>query len=240
MATNDSNAAGERRVTEIELLKAMYPELEWNEQRQELKYTTEGGASILIRVPNDYPGTNLPTLISAVHKDKTDLRTLMKSKIDDLHLPLDEEIIDEIVQAFEELLQMHVDAVHQHDDGETMDVGRSKYKTVIVWLHHLLNTNKRKLALHPTLDAEKITGLTKPGYPGILLYTGDAVAVEAHVSELKCQRWQAFQVRFEESSVPWSFEHSSGIREVESMSEVVQEISDEKNQQEFLKAVGVK
>ncbi|KAJ9656397.1 hypothetical protein H2198_004975 [Neophaeococcomyces mojaviensis] len=244
MATVDGiNATKERRVKEFELLTAMYPELQWNEQRQELKYTAEGSASLLLRVPDDYPGTSHPILISAFHKDKTDLRDLTKGKIDEMGLPLDEEIIDAIIQAFEEILQMHSKNANRLEDGgiKTKNISEPKYKTVIIWLHHLLNTNKRKLASNPTSDPEQITGVTKPGYPGVLVYSGNVTAIDDHVAELKSQRWQAFQVRFEESmSTPWSFTHLPGIREVESMSEVVQEILDTKDQETFLKAVGVR
>ncbi|KAH7039841.1 uncharacterized protein B0I36DRAFT_357227 [Microdochium trichocladiopsis] len=104
---------------------------------------------------------------------------------------------------------------------------KRQHKTVVIWLHHLLNTNKRKLALHPTLSLSRaqpshsklsinhnttttmpptsssssssstITGLTKPGYPGILVYSGPSELVAAHVAELRAQRWQAFQVRYD-------------------------------------------
>lgn len=102
-------------------------------------------------------------------------------------------------------------------------------KTVIIWLHHLLATSKRKLAVSPQLlnsdsnsnssrqqpqkDLElksttkiittttttttTISGMTKPGYPGILLFSGPRDLVDAHVRQLKDLNWQAFQKRYD-------------------------------------------
>jgi hypothetical protein len=85
------------------------------------------------------------------------------------------------------------------------------------------------------------------------------------VNELKAQNWAAFQVRFEEE-VEWKFAHGEGVKEVESMADVVKllELDEEntstkngsnrsnkgvkdegtgqgqKQKEEFLKAVGIK
>ncbi|KAL2396967.1 hypothetical protein ABEF93_005331 [Exophiala dermatitidis] len=81
-------------------------------------------------------------------------------------------------------------------------------KTVIIWLHHLLALSKRKLAVNPTVQtgppsssssssASGISGLTKPGYPGIMIFSGPRDLVDAHVAQLKGLNWQAFQVRYD-------------------------------------------
>ncbi|EHY52963.1 hypothetical protein HRR83_006204 [Exophiala dermatitidis] len=81
-------------------------------------------------------------------------------------------------------------------------------KTVIIWLHHLLALSKRKLAVNPTVQtgppslslsssASGISGLTKPGYPGIMIFSGPRDLVDAHVAQLKRLNWQAFQVRYD-------------------------------------------
>jgi len=64
--------------------------------------------------------------------------------------------------------------------------------------------------------------------------------VNAHVGQLKSQNWQAFQVRFEVEDLEWVFVHGKGVKEVESMSEVVKDIEGNKQKEAFLKAVGVK
>ena len=68
-----------------------------------------------------------------------------------------------------------------------------------------------------------VNGITKPGYPGVMNFSGPKIAVDAHVQQLKQQRWQAFQVRFEMDET-WSLVHGLGIIEVESMAEVVAEV----------------
>ncbi|EXJ90514.1 hypothetical protein A1O1_03617 [Capronia coronata CBS 617.96] len=105
-------------------------------------------------------------------------------------------------------------------------------KTVIIWLHHLLALSKRKLAVTPTTttttisttgttmssssssspsssNSISISGLTKPGYPGIMVFSGPKDLVDAHVRELRGLNWQAFQVRYDsddekEDGMGWS------------------------------------
>lgn len=233
-----------RRDAEIALLEAMYPsEITWHEQRQELTYTPQAGGSLTLRVPDEYPGEVHPVLIQACDFGKDDIRTIFRTRVDSLVLPIGEEILDTIIQAFEEVVGERQDAsnaiVAASNDRHKSD--QPANKTVIIWLHHLLNTNKRKLALNPSNDINQISGVTKPGYPGVLVYSGVIHAVDAHVSELKNQRWQAFQVRLEEvGKNTWTFSHGSNIKEVESMSEVAQSILQDDNRRDFLEAVGIK
>ena len=107
---------------------------------------------------------------------------------------------------------------------------------LIVWLHHLLNTNKRKQALSPSLPG--VSGITKPGYPGVLIYSGSSEAVHEHVDALKQLNWQAFQVRYE-SDEAWTFTHGEGIKEVEAMKDVVAEVGSS-NKDHFMEAMRMK
>ena len=68
----------------------------------------------------------------------------------------------------------------------------------------------------------------------MLLFTGPAADVQAHVQELRSLNWQAFQVRLEED-VEWPLQHK-GMVEVESIGDIVSELS-EQHKQEFLSAV---
>ena len=233
-------APKERREAELALLQAIYPnELEWSEQRQELTYRMDKGGTLVIRLPNDYPGGSSPVLVSATGCDKTDLRDATRDCISAVNVQPAEEILDALVQAFEELV-MQRRAQSPAEDSAPADAPKVKFKTVVIWLHHLLNTNKRKLALNPTVSPDTIKGITKPGHPGVLLYSGQAEAVEEHVAELRNQRWQAFQVRLDEpGDIPWSFV-LPGISEVQTMAEVTQNIQSDSNRQAFLEAIGVK
>lgn len=241
---SQDDTCSERREAEIALLQAMYPsDVTWHEQRQELLYKSETGGSIILRVPDEYPSAAQPVVIQAFDIGKDDIRDTIQKRIASLASREGDEILDAIIQAFDEVVRDRREASnivarandHRHGSDQV------NYKTVVVWLHHLLNTNKRKLAMNPSNSVNQIAGVTKPGYPGILVYSGVAHAVDAHVSELKNQRWQAFQVRLDQvNESMWAFSHGPGIQEVESMSEVAQSISAEAQRQEFLQAVGIK
>ncbi|KAJ4384317.1 hypothetical protein N0V86_001164 [Didymella sp. IMI 355093] len=257
-----------RLDNEIELLTAIYPDqATYTSKSRELRFTQDH-ATLQLRIPDTYPDSGLPDILGATDFSKHDIRTQTKTAISALNLPEGEEALDAIVSAFQQVLSDRLETSSIASARSTKSVKQSQAdesakKTVIIWLHHLLNTNKRKLCLSPSF-----AGITKPGYPGVLVYSGPAEAVNAHVNELKSQNWAAFQVRFEEE-VEWRFKHGEGVKEVESMADVVKllEISDknagagakhfgkgtktkegesrgqeleQKQKEEFLKAVGIK
>jgi hypothetical protein len=234
-----------RLETELELLEAMYPDqTHYSPQSREFKFS-DSHASLLLRLPESYPEAGLPDVISATDAAKNDLRRRVKSAVKELGLAEGEEALDALIAAFQQILDS---APTQSNPAEqptasTRD-NTNTSKTVIVWLHHLLNTNKRKLALSPPPSTPPVSGLTKPGYPGILIYSGPSSSVTEHVNTLKAQNWAAFQVRYEEGEL-WQFAHGTGVKEMESMSEVVKgvEVEDgtrKRQKEEFLKAAGIK
>jgi hypothetical protein len=231
-----------RFTMELELLEAMYPEqVTYEAKSRDLKFTADGGALLQLRIPEKYPEGALPEVLGARDALKNDLRERVRSAIkDDLRLTEGEEALDAIVASFQSLLDAESTASHaeNHTDEPSESDTTNKpapHKTVIIWLHHLLALSKRKLALSPN----SISGITKPGYPGVMLFSGPTAAVTEHVTKLKAENWQAFQVRYEEAEL-WKFEHGNGIREVETMGEVVKGLQDEQRRDEFLKAVGIK
>ncbi|KAH8719425.1 hypothetical protein GQ44DRAFT_829309 [Phaeosphaeriaceae sp. PMI808] len=105
---------------------------------------------------------------------------------------------------------------------------------------------KRKLAISLTT----LSGITKSGYPGILIFSGPASAVNEHLNTLKAEIWLTFRVRFEAKEL-WQFAHGKGVKEVGTMAEVVEAIElsggqhsnlvkGTKQKQEFLKAAEIK
>jgi hypothetical protein len=256
-----------RLDNEIELLIAIYPEqASYSSKNRELKFTQDH-ATLQLRIPDTYPESGLPDVLGATDSSKHDLRDQTKAVVRALELPEGEEVLDAIISAFQQVVSERLETSSIASARSTRSVKSTKHdadpnakKTVIIWLHHLLNTNKRKLCLSPAFS-----GITKPGYPGVLVYSGPAAAVNAHVNELKAQNWAAFQVRFEEE-VEWKFAHGEGVKEVESMADVVKllELDEEntstkngsnrsnkgvkdegigqgqKQKEEFLKAVGIK
>lgn len=207
-----------RLETELELLEAMYPDqTHYNPNSRELKFVNDDHSSFLLRLPDAYPESAFPDIISATDQAKNDLRVQLRRAVADLDLADGEEALDAIVAAFKQLVESAPSAEQSSDSTPDANHGAHSPKTIIVWLHHLLNTNKRKLALSPPPSVPPVSGLTKPGYPGVLIYSGPSSAVSEHINLLKAQNWQAFQVRYEEEEL-WHFAHGTGVREMESMS----------------------
>lgn len=245
--------AAERLEAELDLLHAMHPEtLSFTPEARELRYShyynDKPGAGppavLLLRLPDTYPLDGFPEIISSTGHHKEDLRSATKAAFQAaVEAPAGEEVLDVLLLAFRDLvssresLQYKKEPKEQAKPGDNATVANNK--TVVIWLHHLLNTNKRKLALNPSTPGAGLSGVTKPGYPGVLVYSGERSAVEAHVSELRSQRWQAFQVRYDADEV-WEFKHGMSICEVESMSDVAQSITALQQRDAFLGAIGIK
>ncbi|KAI1270656.1 hypothetical protein F5Y18DRAFT_369103 [Xylariaceae sp. FL1019] len=248
----------ERLESELELLLAMYPEsLSYSDKARELRYSylaedpnSRAPATLILRLPDSYPLEGFPEVILATDHQKEDLRSDTKAAFQATASPTGEEVLDALLLAFQELVSSHnnlsetaINRAEHHEPDQTASLPMNK--TVIIWLHHLLATGKRKLALNPSMGGSKMSGITKPGYPGVMIFSGERSLVDAHVSELRNQRWQAFQVRFDSDdlkadSEPWQFGHGAGIREVESMSEITQNFVDDKHRETFLDAIGIK
>ncbi|ETN47002.1 uncharacterized protein HMPREF1541_01192 [Cyphellophora europaea CBS 101466] len=237
----------ERLTLEIELLSSMYPEgVAFDPVARDLAFSTAAGSKdrLILRLPEGYPVSGWPEVILATDQRGGDTRQRVKSLVKDIcgeATPGGEaedspgEVLDAILDRFVGLLEA---SIGERDDDESLatpDVVSDRPKTIIIWLHHLLATSKRKLALHPTHDG-LVGGITKPGYPGIMLFSGSQEAVGAHVAELKSLNWQAFAVRYEADEA-WNL--GNKIKEVETIAEAVQCIEEERREA-FLKAVGVK
>lgn len=209
---------------ELDLLMSMYPnDIAFNSRTSELSYKHQDGR-LCLRITSEYPSKLGPELITAFGPSKYDLRDKMSSIIQ--AEPLGEPCLDAIISEFGSLMQslkLEKEQEKSLENGSTRLTEQTS-KTVIIWLHHLLATSKRKQAKSPEGHlASHITGITKPGYPGVLIFSGAAEAVNTHVQTLKHLRWQAFQVRYEVDD-RWHFSHGSGIVEVETMGEVVAEL----------------
>ncbi|KAH9885886.1 hypothetical protein F4778DRAFT_488684 [Xylariomycetidae sp. FL2044] len=241
----------ERLQDELELLKAMYPDtVTFSPKARELKYvqTNETSGTLVLRLPDDYPVKGSPEVISAKGPEKEDLRSATQETFAELGTSEGDEVLDALLLAFQGLLSsrgaLRNQGINPVGSSGSHESAANQTKTVIIWLHHLLNTNKRKLALNPSTPGSEISGITKPGYPGVLIYSGAKHVVDLHVADLRSQRWQAFQVRFDsedyaEEDGMWDFGHGAGIREVESMSEVTQGVHP-RHRETLLNAIGVK
>ncbi|KIV84341.1 hypothetical protein PV11_00125 [Exophiala sideris] len=278
MALTDSSVTiSERLDAEISLLEAMYPEsMTFKPQNREVHYTSPAtpSANITFRLPEAYPERGRPDIISARDGSKNDVRDKTRHAVDAEKLEEGVEVLDQMITVFEDFITSGTNEAAQNDAIPPAALPNStgpKTKTVIIWLHHLLNTSKRKLAITPSVTpsfttpnkkganvatvVSGISGITKPGYPGIMIFSGSKDLVDSHVRELRAQNWQAFQVRWDseddghshgkqtkdELRDEFEFTHGRGkIVEAESMAEVVRGIARERDREVFLRAVGVK
>lgn len=223
-----SSDIGERYNAEIELLKAMYlGQLE--EKDRELNFIPTQG-HLQLRLPSQYLVDTLPEVIIA-SIGRQDARDKMSEVI--LSCSKGEEILDTIILAFNDMATSQ----SQCKDPENIHekILSEAPATVIIWLHHLLNINKRKQCLSPPAS---VSGVTKPGYPGVLIYSGPSKAVHEHVHESRQLNWAAFQVRLEVET-EWIFKHGIGMVEVESLKDVVLEVG-EHNKETFLESMRIR
>ena len=228
---------GERQEAELALIQAMHPDtVQYNERSSDLKYSDEHG-TLVLRLPSDYPSCCTPTVLSAQLQNKAlDIREHMRKTIS--HLTPGEESLDLIISAFHD----HAAAISPagtNESSQSQDTQSQKSTTcsaVIIWLHHLLATEKRKLATRPA--DSRVSGVSKPGYPGVMIFSGPSTGVQDHVAELRGLNWQAFQVRYDVEE-EWRFAHGVGVKEVESMGEITQEIG-ERWKGVFLEAMRMK
>ena len=219
----------DRLTAELDLLSAIYPtELQHDPKASELKYTDASG-TLVLRLPPDYPSSK-PTVLSASLKPSgADVRDRIREALTDL--PTGEEALDIIIASFRDIASdsQSTSAATANTSTPSHSQAQDSPLTIIIWLHHLLAASKRKLALHPPSSTPPISGITKPGYPGVLIYSGPSTAVRELVREVRSLNWQAFQVRYEES-VKWEFvrkDGNGGVREVERMADVVEGVEEE-------------
>lgn len=250
--------AADRLQVELQLLESMYPtQVTFDSKSRELRYHEET-AHLVVRLPAGYLSDEIPQIIEA-RIGRDDVRDKVVQVLSDRE-PVGEEILDWILLSFQELSAAGTATAAEaagvpvdHAADQTMTATGSSdpnhpasaadataaaapaKTTVIIWLHHLLNTAKRKQALSPASPA--VAGVSKPGYPGVLLYTGPKPDVDAHVHALKQLQWQAFQVRMAcDGEEGWSLAHGAGVIEVEAMKDVVAEVG-EAHKAEFMAAM---
>jgi len=206
----------------------MYPDqISWTAKERLFRYNSST-ASFTLRLSDGYLRDDVPDVVSAT-VDGVDVREPLRRSSQGC--ASGEEVLDSIVLEFNDIADSMRNDTHEQTTSNAPPTrpnessGPSK-ATIIVWLHHLLNTNKRKQALDPP---SSVSGVTKPGYPGVLIYSGAADGVREHVNALKQLNWQAFHVRYE-SEEEWSFAHGRNVKEVETMKDIVAEVGEDRKQ----------
>lgn len=121
--TSPEDTDSERVETELSLLDAMYPDsITYNPQSREIRFKPSSAGDeeedddvgkkssnrhgeLQLRLPDSYPSSGLPSLISASDvRARQDLRERMRRVMGELELVEGEECLDRIIGAFEALL----------------------------------------------------------------------------------------------------------------------------------------
>lgn len=173
----------------------------------------------------------------------TTTRKQARAALDDIVTTLEPgtEVLDLLVSDFAALLPdltRPASRTSNHDSAptdpstSTTSSSRSagakpKIKRVVIWSHHLLATSKRRDILSWSRELD-LCGYSRPGYPGAVFAEGDEDAVDDFVQRLKALRWQALQVRAEETGETRLLAGlargggASGVEEVEGLGEIVE------------------
>jgi hypothetical protein len=170
-------------------------------------------------LPKTYPSQSNPIVtFSALNLSKTDhhaLQTILRDLLSSLSSSTEERLL-EIIESFTSSIPS---ASASTSTAESTILPQSVSHVpdfvVLIWFHHLLSTTKRKaiLSLH------SLRGISKPGYPGILVLQGPKNILDDAIVELKGMNWQAMQVRGEIESHEKFLD--KGIHEVETVAEIV-------------------
>jgi hypothetical protein len=74
---------------------------------------------------------------------------------------------------------------------------RRRRKRAWVWFHHIKSETKKAAIVSFSVDCG-VSGVCKPGFPGVLFVSGPSPAVDECLRRVKGLSWQAVQVRLEE------------------------------------------
>ncbi|GAB7344949.1 hypothetical protein MBLNU457_3382t1 [Dothideomycetes sp. NU457] len=241
----------ERQSAELVLLQSMYPvEVTFNTPSNEppdLSVPDAHDPSFTLKISNDYtlelslppnyPETNLPTAYLTCNghiqtSTRKQARSILSAVLADI--TPGQECLDVLVQQLSEqlsTLSSTDDNNHTHDSQTNprtkpqSQSHTSRIKTTLLWSHHLLATSKRKDIVSWSRSL-RLNGYSRPGYPGAVLIEGEEDDVDEFVSRIKELRWQALQVRGEETSEKRRLAGSDGFgtREVESLGDLAEEL----------------
>jgi len=124
-------------------------------------------------------------------------------------------------------------AIPKRGGNATDSAKPPRYKRLLLWSHHLLATGKRKSIVSWSRELD-LAGFSRPGYPGAVFVEGLEGDVDEFVKRMKALRWQALQVRAEETGTERLFfgGHERGgsgeivgalvVEEVESLGDIAE------------------
>lgn len=173
--------------------------------------------TVQVTLPAAYPsGANPIVTFNAPHLSRNEhhtLQTALTARLAELASSTTERILD-IVEFFTTCIPEPSSPTIADPPASTTE-SPSSSTIVLIWFHHLLSTTKRKDILGLPLR-----GISRPGYPGILVLQGPKDDVDDAIGELRGMRWQAMQVRAEVEGHEKFLDE--GVHEVGSVAEVIE------------------
>ncbi|KAJ1642728.1 hypothetical protein IWQ61_010597, partial [Dispira simplex] len=195
-----------------------------------------------IYIPRQYPRTYPQVQVDGMRWTREEHREFNRFVEERCGKYKDQTYLVALIEDVTEWLMARIDTYNYFDistsEGETKEspsppsaLDRTLTR-VVLWMHHLLSTTKRKQICQWALELD-LFGISKPGYPGVLIAEGPTDAINEYIRRLKALRWQALVVRWEDT-VPVPPECTDigdaykiapvlgqcGIREVETMSQI--------------------
>jgi hypothetical protein len=144
-------------------------------------------------LPKGYPAQQNPVVsFSAPNLSKAEHQAL-QAKLNDINsfLSSTDERILEIIDLFNSSIVIATQESSSQVYSPQSTTSHDSNVVVLIWFHHLLSLTKRK----SILVLPSVRGISKPGYPGILVLQGHKTLVHDAIAELKRTKWQAMQVR---------------------------------------------
>ncbi|KAF2227213.1 hypothetical protein BDZ85DRAFT_253892 [Elsinoe ampelina] len=211
----------ERQLDELILLQSMYPdEFEWRTPAgPDVDLTTFEGQqfccsvkiksyTLEITLPISYPSEAKPQAYLHCHETTpTATRKEARAALDQTinELTTGSECLDILIQD----LTSRLDSLQPSSTSTTTPSpptppsttptpSPQHIKLLLLWSHHLLATSKRKDILSWAREL-RLSGFSRPGYPGAVVVEGEATDVDEFERRIKALRWQALQVRGEET-----------------------------------------
>ncbi|KAL1388965.1 hypothetical protein HDK64DRAFT_114240 [Phyllosticta capitalensis] len=231
----------ERQRNEIALLESMYPEefilikdAKALDEDIEIEIKVDESHTLSFVLPASYPGTSHPQVflgfgLDIANDERKHLRATLRDIVQKQELGIEcvDLIISDLRMALEDVRDARKSAPEPASQNAT--TGRDSHESqglrVVLWMHHLLATSKRRAIVQMSKELG-LAGFSRPGYPGSLYVEGEAGNVRSFVDELKTMRWQAIQERAAEncpmSSLTLISSDAKGIEEVQGLGEIAE------------------
>ncbi|KAI5251103.1 DUF1115-domain-containing protein [Aureobasidium subglaciale] len=231
----------ERQAAELTLLATMYPsEFSWRSNPppdlETPAITTDPNFTLTVHpsyalefsLSDTYPDTQKPHVYLSCGGDvDTSTRKRARAKLSEMVEEQEAgiEMLDLVVTLFTEhlpeLTESNSDADQDGDKDDGPHQHTSQIKRVVIWSHHLLATSKRK-DIQAWSKELSLSGYSRPGHPGSIFAEGDEDQIDEFIRRLKQLRWQALQVRGEETADKRICGPGHGILEVEGLGEIAE------------------